>query len=87
MTSGKNTRRAVRGFDFTPLDHETGRDLFRGRTLEVSKVIKYGKEEFRPENETAEGFARLLRQKGLTREDIEIIKTLGHRVILKGGEL
>lgn len=56
-------------------------------TLEVSKVIKYGREEFRPENPTAEGFARLLRQKVLTRENIESIKKLGHRVILKGGEL
>lgn len=53
----------------------------------VSSIKQYGREEFRPENETADRFAALLRQKVLTAGDISEIKALGFRVMLKGGEL
>lgn len=61
-------------------------DHSRGAVI-VSSIKQYGREEFKPENETAERFAALLRQKVLTAGDITEIKGLGFRVILKGGEL
>lgn len=57
------------------------------RVIEVSRVKQYGRVEYQPECESAKGFARLLKQKHLTIEDIERIKELGYCVTLKGGEL
>ena len=56
-------------------------------TIEVSLIRQYGREEYRPENETARRFVELLGQKVLTKIDIERIKEIGFKIILKGGEL
>ena len=56
-------------------------------TLEVSPLRSYGRIEYRPESETARLFCELLGQKNLTQGNIAVIKRLGLKVILKGGEL
>jgi hypothetical protein len=55
--------------------------------LEVSLVKQYGREEYRPENDTAKRFVELLGQKVLTVSDIDVIKRIGFKIYLKGGEL
>ena len=55
--------------------------------IEVSRIKQYGRDEYRPEDETAKKFTDLLGQKVLTIKDIEKIKRLGYRVLLKSGEI
>jgi hypothetical protein len=55
--------------------------------IEVSLIRQYGREEYRPESESAVRLAELMRRKVFTLKDIELIKGLGIRVALKGGEL
>lgn len=56
-------------------------------TLIVEPYRAYGKDQFRPCCPLSILYARLLKQKYLTREDIEGIKEIGHTVRLKEGEL
>jgi hypothetical protein len=55
--------------------------------IEVSLIRQYGREEYRPEDPVAVRLAELMRRKVFTLKDIELIKGLGIRVSLKGGEL
>ena len=50
------------------------------RVLDVSVFEVYGQKTIYPENETARRFARLLRQKTLTAEDLSLIGELGFYV-------
>lgn len=55
--------------------------------MEVSRIKQYGRDEYKPECEVSRKFTELLKQKVLTIKDIEKIKQLGYRVLLKSGEL
>jgi len=48
--------------------------------IQVSIQTVFGKEKIYPLCEKAKGFARLVKQKTLTREDIQKIKLLGYSV-------
>lgn len=63
----------------SPLDEE--------RTLMVSHVQSYGRDEYRPENASARFFCELLGQVNLSPKNIEVIKKYGMSVTLKGGRL
>jgi hypothetical protein len=52
-------------------------------TLKVKYYQVYGNETFYPACETSELFAKLLKQKSLTRKNIEVIKKLGYTIEVK----
>ena len=54
--------------------------------LTVRIVERYGRETIYPECEVSRGFAVLLKQTTLTREDIENIKRLGYEIRTKPNE-
>jgi hypothetical protein len=56
------------------------------KVLFVSVRAPYGVETFYPECECARAFVALLRQKTLTRADVERIKDLGYVIKTKGTE-
>lgn len=49
----------------------------------VTYVEWYGKETFKPQCEISRAFCKLLKQKTLTKEDIETIKELGYKIKTK----
>lgn len=49
--------------------------------LKVSVSNPYGVETFYPKCALSRGFARLLKQKTLTKSDVELIKTLGFEFV------
>ena len=53
------------------------------QSVEVSVMNHYGRETIKPECPISRLFAKLLRQKTLTRENIEVIKSLGYTVRIK----
>lgn len=53
------------------------------KTLVISQVNWYGRETFKPECEVSIMFCRLLKQKTLTREDLNLIKELGFEIKTK----
>lgn len=57
------------------------------KTLIVSVIEYYGRETIKPECDLSKMFAELLKQKTLTRRDIEIIKSLGYEIKQKVVEL
>lgn len=56
------------------------------KTLQVSIKDQYGNKTIIPENDVAEIFARIARQKTLTKQTITLAKQLGYTVELTNSE-
>lgn len=57
---------------------------FLGDTLELHEVLVYGRAVWRPSNELARRFADLLAQKSFNERDVQKLKALGYKVLLRG---
>lgn len=64
-----------------------GGHVSKEKTLEVEKSQTMGKLKFRPQNDLANKFCSLLKQKSLTLQNLEDIKGLGYTVVTKAEKL
>lgn len=62
-------------------------EIYDQKVLRVERLSHYGRVTIRPACDVSRAFAALLGQKTLTEDNVEGIKKLGYRVLLKEGEL